>query len=73
MFSDHSYHDQATVAFLNGFIFASYRFFLKLQLDHSEAIPSLTQVALAGVGSGIVTSYAFRSSPFYSNSLWPEL
>ena len=61
MFSDRSF--QATVAFLNGLIFSSYRFFLKLQLDHSGAIPSLTQIALAGAGSGIVTSYAFRLEP----------
>jgi len=48
---------QAMVAFMNGVVFASYRFFMKLQLPNAGAIPTLTQIALAGVGSGIVSSY----------------
>lgn len=43
---------------MNGLVFASYRFFMKLQLDSSESIPTLTQIAIAGAGSGIVSSYA---------------
>ncbi|KAF8888067.1 mitochondrial carrier domain-containing protein [Infundibulicybe gibba] len=46
----------ATAALLSGLIFASYRFFMKIQLDSLDSIPSLYQVALAGVGSGIVSS-----------------
>ena len=45
------------VAFVNGIVFSSYRFFLKLQLPNAGAIPTLTQIAWAGVGSGIVSSY----------------
>ena len=73
MFSNRSYYDQATVAFLNGLVFASYRFFLKLQLDHGEAVPSLIQVALAGAGSGIVTSYAFRFQPILFKPVVPRI
>ena len=47
---------QASSALLNGLVFASYRFFMKLQLDHNEATPTLTQITLAGVGTGIVSS-----------------
>lgn len=47
---------QATYAFLNGLIFASYRFFIKIQLEKDQAIPTLLQIALAGAGSGIVSS-----------------
>ncbi|KNZ74994.1 Mitochondrial carnitine/acylcarnitine carrier protein CACL [Termitomyces sp. J132] len=46
----------ASSALLNGLVFASYRFFMKLQLDHNEATPTLTQITLAGVGTGIVSS-----------------
>ncbi|KAF9465584.1 mitochondrial carrier domain-containing protein, partial [Collybia nuda] len=46
----------ATVALMNGLVFASYRFLMKLQLDHADAIPTLTQITLAGAGSGIVSS-----------------
>ncbi|TFK73731.1 carnitine/acyl carnitine carrier [Pluteus cervinus] len=46
----------ATVALMNGLVFSSYRFFMKLQLENSESIPTLTQIALAGAGSGIVSS-----------------
>lgn len=46
----------ATVALMNGLVFASYRFLMKLQLEHADAVPTLTQVALAGAGSGIISS-----------------
>jgi solute carrier family 25 carnitine/acylcarnitine transporter 20/29 len=46
----------ASCALLNGLIFASYRFFMRIQLDDKDAIPSLTQVTLAGIATGIVTS-----------------
>ncbi|RDB18575.1 Mitochondrial basic amino acids transporter [Hypsizygus marmoreus] len=46
----------ATVALMNGLVFASYRFFMKIQLEHSQAIPTLAQITLAGAGSGIVSS-----------------
>jgi hypothetical protein len=48
---------QATCALLNGVVFASYRFFMKLQLQHDKGVPSLYQIMLAGIGSGIVSSY----------------
>ncbi|PFH50954.1 hypothetical protein AMATHDRAFT_80541 [Amanita thiersii Skay4041] len=46
----------ATAALLNGVVFASYRFFMKLQLENGESVPTLTQIGLAGVGSGIVST-----------------
>ncbi|KAK0452747.1 mitochondrial carrier domain-containing protein [Desarmillaria tabescens] len=46
----------ATAALMNGLVFASYRFFMKIQLENSSSIPTLTQIALAGAGSGIVSS-----------------
>ncbi|KAK0202319.1 carnitine/acyl carnitine carrier [Desarmillaria ectypa] len=46
----------ATAALMNGLVFASYRFFIKSQLETSSSIPTLTQIALAGAGSGIVSS-----------------
>ncbi|GLB41531.1 putative mitochondrial carrier (TC 2.A.29) family protein [Lyophyllum shimeji] len=46
----------ATVALMNGLVFSSYGVFMKLQLGHSEAVPTLTQITLAGAGSGIVSS-----------------
>lgn len=46
----------ATVALMNGLVFSSYGFIMKLQLDRAGALPTLTQVALAGAGSGIITS-----------------
>ena len=48
---------QATVALMNGVVFASYRFFMKLQLDNADSVPTMTQIMLAGAGSGIVCSY----------------
>ncbi|KAG2021027.1 carnitine/acyl carnitine carrier [Coprinopsis cinerea AmutBmut pab1-1] len=46
----------ATVALMNGLVFASYRFLMKLQLENADDTPTLTQIALAGAGSGIVSS-----------------
>jgi len=50
-----SFVQQASCALLNGLIFASYRFFLRIQLDVADQ-PSLAQVTLAGIATGIVTS-----------------
>lgn len=41
---------------MNGLVFSSYKFFMRAQLDDPTSVPSLTQVALAGTGCGIVTS-----------------
>ncbi|KAF8159263.1 carnitine/acyl carnitine carrier [Crassisporium funariophilum] len=46
----------ASVALMNGVVFASYRFFMKAQLESSNSIPTIAQIALAGAGSGIVSS-----------------
>ncbi|CAL1713931.1 unnamed protein product [Somion occarium] len=46
----------ATAAPLNGLVFASYRLFMHSQLDNDDTDPTLSQVALAGAGSGIVSS-----------------
>ncbi|KAK0489448.1 carnitine/acyl carnitine carrier [Armillaria novae-zelandiae] len=46
----------ATAALMNGLVFASYRLFMKIQLENNSSIPTLTQIALAGAGSGIVSS-----------------
>ncbi|KXN86207.1 Mitochondrial carnitine/acylcarnitine carrier protein CACL, partial [Leucoagaricus sp. SymC.cos] len=46
----------ASVALMNGLVFASYRFFMKLQLENTKSVPTLAQIALAGAGSGIVSS-----------------
>ncbi|KAF9012871.1 mitochondrial carrier [Hymenopellis radicata] len=46
----------ATTALMNGLVFASYRFLMKIQLDNGNCIPTLTQIALAGAGSGIISS-----------------
>lgn len=50
---------KASCALLNGLIFASYGFFMKAQMGLSTATPSLTQVTLAGVATGIVSSFVF--------------
>ncbi|KAI5120948.1 hypothetical protein M0805_001653 [Coniferiporia weirii] len=41
---------------LNGLVFSSYRFFMRMQLESDSDEPTITQVGLAGVGSGIVAS-----------------
>ena len=48
---------QATTALMNGLIFASYRFFMRVQLNNPNSIPTIAQIALAGAGSGIVSLY----------------
>ncbi|KAG1735924.1 mitochondrial carrier domain-containing protein [Suillus paluster] len=45
----------ATCAFMNGLIFASYKFFLKAQMT-DDSIPSLTQVTIAGCCCGVAMS-----------------
>ncbi|KZP28649.1 mitochondrial carrier [Athelia psychrophila] len=47
---------QASCALLNGLIFASYGWFLNLQLDDPQTPPTLWQVVLAGVATGVVSS-----------------
>ncbi|KAF9779223.1 carnitine/acyl carnitine carrier [Thelephora terrestris] len=44
----------ATCALLNGLVFSSYRFLMKAQLSDDQAIPSLTQIFLAGAGTGML-------------------
>lgn len=42
---------------MNGLVFASYNFFLRLQLQGADtASASLSQITLAGVGSGVVSA-----------------
>lgn len=42
---------------MSGLIFGFYNFFLKIQLDDPHSVPTMTQIFLAGAGSGIVSSY----------------
>ncbi|KIK91385.1 hypothetical protein PAXRUDRAFT_149611 [Paxillus rubicundulus Ve08.2h10] len=46
----------ATCALINGLVFASYKFFMRAQLDDPASVPTLMQVGLAGTGCGIVAS-----------------
>ncbi|KAJ4474957.1 carnitine/acyl carnitine carrier [Lentinula aciculospora] len=46
----------AAVALMNGLVFASYRFLLKIQLDNSNVVPTMSQIALAGAGCGAISS-----------------
>lgn len=46
----------ASIALMNGLVFASYHFLMKMQLSHPDSVPTLLQVVLAGIGSGIVSS-----------------
>ena len=55
--SVHSMFYQLGAAPLNGLVFSSYGLFTKLQLENPQATPTLTQVTLAGAGTGIVCSY----------------
>ncbi|KAH9913094.1 mitochondrial carrier [Epithele typhae] len=41
---------------LNGIVFSSYRSLLRAQLDDDNATPTLTQINLAGAGTGILSS-----------------
>ncbi|KAG1771454.1 hypothetical protein EDD22DRAFT_570915 [Suillus occidentalis] len=47
---------KATCGFMNGLIFATYKFFLKAQMVDDGSIPSLTQVAIAGSCCGVAMS-----------------
>lgn len=47
---------------MNGLIFASYGFFMTLQTGKDGREPSLTQIGLAGAGSGLVASWVSRFS-----------
>ncbi|KAB5592549.1 Mitochondrial carnitine/acylcarnitine carrier protein CACL [Ceratobasidium theobromae] len=46
----------AGCAFLNGLVFAGSGFFLRAQLSDPDAVPTLTQITLAGAGTGILGS-----------------
>ncbi|KAF8507474.1 mitochondrial carrier [Hysterangium stoloniferum] len=46
----------ASYAFLNGLIFSSYGYLMKLQLGQESQEPTIAQITLAGAGSGIVAS-----------------
>ncbi|KAI0730404.1 mitochondrial carrier [Earliella scabrosa] len=41
---------------LNGLIFSSYRSLLRAQLDDDNSTPTLTQINIAGAGTGIISS-----------------
>ncbi|KAM5541300.1 hypothetical protein V8D89_004854 [Ganoderma adspersum] len=41
---------------LNGIVFSCYRSLLRAQLDDDNATPTLTQITLAGAGTGIISS-----------------
>ncbi|KAL5513443.1 hypothetical protein ACEPAH_3842 [Sanghuangporus vaninii] len=41
---------------LNGLVFASYHSFMRMQLKHPDHEPTIQQIGLAGVGTGIVSS-----------------
>lgn len=56
LLTDYLLSNKASSALLNGLIFASYGFFIKAQSNTAEAVPTLTQVTLAGVATGIVSS-----------------
>ncbi|KAE9405381.1 mitochondrial carrier [Gymnopus androsaceus JB14] len=46
----------AAVALMNGLVFASYRFLLKVQLEDNKSVPTMSQIALAGAGCGAISS-----------------
>jgi len=43
-------------AFINGLVFGSYGSLMRMQLKHEDDLPTLTQITLAGAGTGIITS-----------------
>jgi hypothetical protein len=46
-----------TPAQINGVVFTSYSFFMKLQVhSHASTEPTLAQITLAGAGSGVLGS-----------------
>ena len=52
--------DQASAPVLNGLLFATYRFLLKIQLrsDNDDGpVPTLAQIFLAGAGCGLASTY----------------
>ncbi|ODN82987.1 hypothetical protein, variant 1 [Cryptococcus amylolentus CBS 6039] len=67
----------AGIAFINGVVFTSYSFFMKLQLPPgSQQEPNLGQIYLAGTGSGVVASLLtcptelIKVSPIDSRDRW---
>ncbi|KAJ3806959.1 carnitine/acyl carnitine carrier [Lentinula aff. lateritia] len=46
----------AAVALMSGLVFASYRFLLSIQLNDSSSMPTMSQIALAGAGCGVISS-----------------
>ena len=47
---------QLGCAILNGIVFGTYGFFMKAQLQNEQHEPSLSQVFIAGAGSGVASS-----------------
>ncbi|OBZ73825.1 Mitochondrial basic amino acids transporter [Grifola frondosa] len=45
-----------TAAPLNGLLFSSYRFLMKIQLDDENSVPTLNQIHTAGAGTGMISS-----------------
>ena len=52
-------NSQATAALLNGLAFTGYHFFLNVQRESNDAMPTLTQVAIAGGLTGLIGSSVF--------------
>lgn len=48
---------QIVSAPMNGFIFTTYRFFIRAQTGNKDVVPSLTQISIAGGCTGILLSY----------------
>ena len=49
--------DQASAPVLNGLLFATYRFLLKVQVRPDDDEPPLAQIFLAGAGCGLASTY----------------
>lgn len=61
-------------AFLNGIVFGTYSLLMRAQLNNSNDVPTLRQIALAGAGSGMFASYVhFISSPPISHLIFARL
>ncbi|KAI0065507.1 mitochondrial carrier [Artomyces pyxidatus] len=45
-----------TAPLMNGLVFSTYRFFMKLQMRHDGQVPSIAQIGLAGAACGVVSS-----------------
>jgi len=54
---------------LNGLVFSSYRFLMKAQLSDDHATPKLSQIFLAGAGTGMIGAYVIFAlrPPLVSN------